>query len=171
MDLRVDFNNAELAGRAIALWSAPEPDGFTIGCALREAIPRSTLDDLARRGLLERRSDPRKHTDTNVEVGIELDGGQRNLVRIVNYSADGFRLDAAFAVSPGKRLLIEHEVEGTLLRVPAKAIWQVEHEGRFMVGCCLLCLAGATALERIIKASNAAHSCNMQIARTSYDDA
>lgn len=158
MELRVDVNGTELFAHAVARWSTPTLDGFMIGCALREAVPQSMLEGLVRSGQLEQRCGARKHTDISVQVGVELDGGQRNLARIVDYSADGFRLDATFAVPPGKRLLIEHEVEGILLRVPARAVWQTEEEGRFTVGCCLLRLGGATALERIVKTSTAAHT-------------
>jgi hypothetical protein len=153
--LRLEADDTQLAATMTAEWSTPTPDGFIIGFRLPEPLPRSMLEHLAARGRLERRNESRERVAIDVEIHVELEGRPQQRVRMIDYSTGGFCLQAASDIPPGKRLLVEREVNGTLVRIPARTAWQFKSADHVTVGCVLEQPLDATELKQIVEAASA----------------
>jgi len=89
-----------------------------------------------------------------VEIRFELEGRPQQLARMTDYSADGFCIQSSSEIPPGKRLLVENEVEGELVRIPARTAWQFKSADGLTIGCVLEHPLDSQGLQRLASAAS-----------------
>ncbi len=151
--LQVSELGLNLTLNAEVCWMRPAgPDSWYLGCVFAGELPDHVLPKLAASGYVDQRQDARYEISLEASARQELAGDSLLNVRLVNYSAGGFRLFSSQPATPGGRLLLEmHDALGGLVRIPAKAVWQLEAEGGHHVGCCFLNNDGFDVLAQLVK--------------------
>jgi hypothetical protein len=164
--LRIQVSELELdlTVNAEVCWMRPAgPDSWYLGCVFAGELPDHVLPKLALAGYVDQRQDTRYEISLDACARQELAGDNVMTVRLVNYSAGGFRLFSSQPANTGGRLLLElHDTSGGLVRIPAKAVWQLDAKDGHYVGCTFLNNDGFDVLAQLVKSTKAPQSVKPQ---------
>jgi hypothetical protein len=118
-------------------WTEPAGEaGWTFGCKLTGGIPDDVLQALASEGYVDRRQDRRQGVSIQATARWELASAGDVPVRVHNFSEGGIRVFSSEPGHPGGRLLLTLDPEdGEPMVVSAKAVWQLETEDGYHIGC------------------------------------
>jgi hypothetical protein len=144
--LSVDFQCA-----AEVCWSQPFGNEWVLGCAFDSELPEHVLVKLAGNGYINRRTDPRFSIDLTAEVREELGANEWLKVTLDNYSSGGFRLRSMYPIAVGQRVLLSLQEFEQQVAIPGRALWQVETEEGYSVGCSFLNGDGFDRLTSIVR--------------------
>lgn len=119
-------------------WATPSAkSGWLIGVEFEVPATEANLDNLASKGVIDRRQDPRRVVQLPVEVRTELESGFIT-AELVDYSGGGFRVDTDSSfIAVGARLMMKVPVEQGSRAVYGKVAWtkEVDEPKRFLIGC------------------------------------
>ena len=126
----------DLSIDAQVCWTRPAPDdAWYLGCSLHPDLPEKLLTDLAVKGYLQRRREPRQPVDLPGTMRCE---GSPDVVpaRVLDYSTGGFRLASSCTAATGRRLLLRFDEQAADTEpVVAKTMWQVQTPAGHQIGC------------------------------------
>lgn len=133
-ELSIDFRCA-----VDVCWVRPHENESVLGCAFDGELPEHILRKLACHGFINRRSDKRFRIELSAEVQEELGAHQWSEATIDNYSSGGFRLSSQRRVTIGQRVLLRvKDVDQQPVTIPGRALWQVDSDEGFSIGCSFL---------------------------------
>jgi Tfp pilus assembly protein PilZ len=116
-------------------WVAPViGQDWWLGCSLTPAIPTSALNDLARNGLIERRSHARRPVSLTAIAKWELTS-KTSFARILDCSQGGFCLLSQVEAKRGERVQLQFEGTDQPLAVHGKIVWQAQSSEGHVLGC------------------------------------
>jgi hypothetical protein len=140
VQLRVENEELQmdLAEPAQIRWvrRAPDSDGWHVGCQIQTAIDEKVLEELAERGLLDRRNSARHSVNAEAMAQWELCEDSVP-VQLLNLSSEGFCLASDQPTNVGSRLkLTLSDENGEFCQeILARSKWQTEFENGYMIGC------------------------------------
>lgn len=134
--IRVEFpghDDGPILATAEVRWVEPNADehNWSAGCLLSEPFPREYIDQMAKDGVLDRRSSPRRKTDKQATGRWELSPEDFPLT-ISDVSAQGVRIHTEYPCEIGKRIRIRI---GDRTGLTARAVWQQETSEGYLIGC------------------------------------
>ena len=130
-------------------WVAPViGHDWWLGCSLTPAIPTSALNDMARNGLIERRSHPRRPVSLTAIAKWELTS-KTSFARILDCSQSGFCLLSQVEAKPGERVQLQFEGTDQPLAVHGKIVWQAQSSEGHVLGCEFLDPADFATVRRL----------------------
>ncbi len=136
IEFRCDESEFRIQARAEVRWTHLGRNcRWATGVKFDQPLTSDTLQDLATRGLIDRRSSPRSAVKINGTVKRE---GRPDLipVRLWDLSTHGLRLSSAENLKPDERILIQlQKPGGSDIRCPAHVRWVASQKGGIMAGC------------------------------------
>jgi len=114
----------------------PDSDGWHVGCQIQTAIDEEILEELAERGLLDRRNSARHSVNAEAMAQWELREDSVP-VQLLNLSSEGFCLASDQPTNVGSRLKLTLSDENgqPSHEILARSKWQTEFENGYMIGC------------------------------------
>lgn len=113
-----------------------ETGTWDVGCEIQRGIDENVLEELAERGLLDRRDSARHNVTAEGLAQWELSEDSVP-VQLLNLSTEGFCLASDQATNVGSRLkltLIDDDGQSQV-EILARSRWQHEFENGYLIGC------------------------------------
>lgn len=130
----------------------PWTGGQTVlGCQLIDPIPQIVLQDLAREGVVNRRSDQRVDWNQRARLSWELHQGEID-VEIQDCSTGGLKVcsEAPIPDDVQVRILVDMGGEEPMV-IDARTVWKLEQGSRFLSGLAFIHKAVPEAVRRILE--------------------
>jgi hypothetical protein len=114
----------------------PDSDGWHVGCQIQGSINEDVLEDLAAKGLLDRRNTARHGIKAEAVAQWEL-CEDRVPVQLLNLSSEGFCLASDEPTNVGSRLKLKlsDDTGESSHEILARSKWQHEFDNGYMIGC------------------------------------
>jgi hypothetical protein len=145
----------DLSVNAEVCWTRPAPgDAWYLGCTLNPKLPEQLLTDLAVKGYVQRRRDPRIPID--LPASMRSEGSLESVpVRLLDYSTGGLRLAAPHTAATGQRLLFRFgEGPNVSDLIVAKTMWQAQTSDGHQIGCTFVNRDGHRIFQDVVRAIN-----------------
>ncbi len=143
----------DLSVDAQVCWTRPAPGGASyLGCTLNPKLPEQLLADLAVKGYVQRRRDPRMPID--LPASMRSEGSSESVpIRLLDHSTGGIRLAAPHTTSTGQRLLLRFgEGPNASDLIVAKTMWQAQTSDGHQIGCTFVNRDGHRIFQDIVRA-------------------
>ena len=114
----------------------PDSDGWHVGCQIQTIIDEDVLEQLAERGLLDRRNSARQRVNCEALAQWELREDSVP-VRLLNLSSEGFCLASDQPTNIGSRIKLTlcDENGASSHEILARSKWQIDFDNGYMIGC------------------------------------
>ncbi len=132
-ELKTDQSHGIYGGvvRRVQPWVAGQS---ILGCQLSDPIPDEVLEELAEKGIVNRRSDDRTAWDQPASMSWELHPGEID-IHIHDYSSGGMKVYSEHEIPEDVRLRIRVESPGDDdIVVAATTVWKQEDEDGYQAG-------------------------------------
>ena len=124
-------------------WTQPDrnvEETWSTGCIIADEFSADYINEIARKGVLDRRQSKRESTNEFAKSRVESMAKDHDIT-ISDVSATGIGFLSPIHVESGKRIQIEfrdQDDDGRIERFTVRAIRSTEVEGGYFVGCKLL---------------------------------
>lgn len=146
-----------VSNAATARWVQETDENWEVGCEFAEDIPEHVFETMADAGYLERRCEQRWRISLDALLKQQLASEREVNVLLEDYSPGGIRLFSPQPINVGERLLLDVRDENyELCSIPARAMWQIDTDDGYTIGCAFLNKSGYASMVRVVVSTSQA---------------